>query len=538
MEERRKATRYYPKGDTQAVFNYDSSGMQLMARSSRVWDISNKGCCFQSKNIVELRPRQVGKLELKMGRQIDEVGDARIERIWEDGIAVSFKPTNKTEKYCGKEKKAREDYYEKESPILGFAQRDYDVVHREIIDIKSCRTNLFLGTLGILGAVGTAILGIIGISRPQPWQASFLGIFNMTFPVQETSWHNWLFWASFIPVVLLVCAILSTIHKARGLNMRTGYMEALGECLAEGEAPTCWKGWMKAKQVVERCKIYMRVDIEKIEKCKLYKLQARGEAGGGENCGAKEEENKLAREENIAGESGDRNSSKEGRTVESERLSRFLDWVIFWSREKGKVGCFVEGKKNSVKTTEAMTLLPSLLHSFTALTTYIYGLFLIASSVILIVVLMNIIESHIPTKFNRKLYVLVVLCGGALSLMMYGARGLLPKGDGAERKRPIRTRLRWAVRGVYMFYTKVCVFGMPLVLFVLFLRQIGRVDTKLVIIAYTLGALIPMGAVLLICYFREKVDELRRGKDSPERWRHVWKLCFEYCPLMRDETPC
>ena len=43
-----------------------------------------------------------------------------------------------------------------------FGQNDYNLVHNEIIDIKSCRTNIFTGTLGLIGAAAIAILTIWG----------------------------------------------------------------------------------------------------------------------------------------------------------------------------------------------------------------------------------------------------------------------------------------------------------------------------------------------------------------------------------------
>lgn len=102
-KEKRRSTRYEAKLGSEALFRYRSSGKVITARSSRIWDISEGGCCFRPKNPVELRPRQVGNLQLKLQSQLVEI-DAKIERILEDRIAVSFTQASNTKKYFDKEK--------------------------------------------------------------------------------------------------------------------------------------------------------------------------------------------------------------------------------------------------------------------------------------------------------------------------------------------------------------------------------------------------------------------------------------------------
>lgn len=129
--------------------------------------------------------------------------------------------------------------------ILGFMQLDYELVHREILDIKQCRTNIFMGTLGVLGAGAVAmLLGVReGMAAGEPAGAA-------------ASWEAWLPLAALIPTVLLLCAILSTIHKARGINERAGYMEAIGEYIRFRRIPLSYMGWIKAMHVQKRCRIY------------------------------------------------------------------------------------------------------------------------------------------------------------------------------------------------------------------------------------------------------------------------------------------
>ncbi len=44
--------------------------------------------------------------------------------------------------------------------FLPFGQNDYKLVHDEIMDIKSCRTNMFTGTLGLIGAAAVGVLTV------------------------------------------------------------------------------------------------------------------------------------------------------------------------------------------------------------------------------------------------------------------------------------------------------------------------------------------------------------------------------------------
>jgi len=128
---------------------------------------------------------------------------------------------------------------------LNFAKMDYDQVHRETIDIKSCRTNIFVAVLSVLGAIGVAIIGL----KTNP------------------SFNRWLFLASLLPLLLLTAAILSTFHKARGLNRRLSYLEALSEYLSRGKTPQYWRSWPKAQRVSEKCLCGFKKDKDNKQFC-------------------------------------------------------------------------------------------------------------------------------------------------------------------------------------------------------------------------------------------------------------------------------
>jgi len=495
MEERRGGDRHQPSPDVQAVFRYRFGKKQLTARASRILDISDGGCCakYKSKDIVNFKTGQTGKLKLQLdSKSLSEELDAKIKRVWEDGAAVSFKTPTTAKRYYKKETPEENFSGEKvdgtvagsnkksttQSQALAFAQMDYDLVHREIIDIKSCRSNIFVGTLGILGAIGTAILSIIGLSPPQTKQEFFFGMYRITLPIQS-SCPKWLFSACLIPVVLLICSIFATIHKAKNLNMRVSYLEVLSEYLANGKTSECWVGWLKAKQVFDRCKIYMKNNEEKISSCEIRKYY-------------------LQKQD---------------------------------SRLSSKLSCGVEGKKKSLEITKKISTFTTPLNSFTSLTTYIYGSFLIISSGILLFVLMNITKGSIDEDgFNSTRYWRIVALGVIVTLSLYSLKTYLPKKESTRRMK------KWAQR----FYGAYCIFcgiAVPSFLLIWFCKQNWGVSYYPIMIAYTLGVAISIGIVILVCYFYNQIRSLRKGKFSQERLRHVWKLCFEYCPLMKEETP-
>lgn len=119
-------------------------------------------------------------------------------------------------------------------------EKECDIVHREIENIKACRASLFMGTLGILGAAGIAILGIIGA---KDGSNTLLG---------------WLPWAAAIPVLLLTTAIVTLIHKTRRINARRGYLEAIEDLKKDG--PLEIRGWVLSKSKNRQCKVFR--DIE------------------------------------------------------------------------------------------------------------------------------------------------------------------------------------------------------------------------------------------------------------------------------------
>jgi hypothetical protein len=407
-------------------------------------------------------------------------------------------------------------------------------VHKEVGDIKSCRANIFVGTLGLLGAVGVAILGILGAAG----SASILGIGN--WPIgkitKSAAWQNWLPLAALIPVALLTSAISATIHKARKINMRRGYLEALGEYLTYGVMPRNYCGWTKAKLVLERCERYLRSRYGCIDgksqgvDCELREVpEARAEAIG--------QEREDKREEGLGSEGG---KGEVGETGESESghsaIERRHGWCRrLWSkviatlvrRKRVRIPCLDKARDAALKVTREIDFWPPFLHSFTSLSTYVYGCAYVVSVVAFLWAMMSTIRRGMSRDFSEFKYWGMVVAGTAATLWV--AVDLIRANAHPQNKSKFAD---W--RNRYLYFTVIII--PVLFLGLVFSYTMGRGASLKAMAAYGFGGIVSAMAVVIGYRCCSKVHSLRRGKYSTERYRHVWKLCFEKCPLMGEET--
>jgi hypothetical protein len=414
----------------------------------------------------------------------DEIGDATVERVWEDGMAVSFARSPKITKYCDPNKEQIRRAFE-------FARMDYELVHGEAMNIKSCRANIFTGTLGIIGAAGIAILGILGIK-------------------DSASWQNWLPLAALIPIGLLTSAIFATIHKARKLNMRAGYLETLGEYLANGLVPPHFCGWTKAKIVLTRCRIYLRAHRGKIKGC-----------------------------EAPAPVQKSRKNMVSGTSEMSAMLGLVIGLLTFTrgQSKKERPRCADEGKMRGAEINSEVQFWPGLLDSFTSLTTYIYTIAFVLAVSSLLWCIKGVIQSRIAENFSPVLYLSAIVLGGIVTggfgLASLGSRYLLRKNGSNPRGKGKETLIEMLFK-CYKYFAGLVV---PILLLGLVTANaVGISASRTAMGIYVLGGVISAVALCIgfSCY--DKVNSLRRGRYSAERWRHIWKLCFEYCPLMDAAT--
>ena len=118
------------------------------------------------------------------------------------------------------------------------ARADYDQVGSEILAIRGCRSNIFLGT----------------IAATATWLMAATGLFITN---QLTDTNYWVVIGAALPFVLLTIGILATIEKARSINYRRGFLAALAEYLRHDVPPPNYLGWAHLHQTRSECRARM-----------------------------------------------------------------------------------------------------------------------------------------------------------------------------------------------------------------------------------------------------------------------------------------
>ena len=103
----REMIRYYPASGTEAVFisqNTDQPDITAVAAAWLIWDLSERGCSFETEQAEHFTVGQTGVLRLNRDCHSDEIEDVQIARLWNTGMAVTFEPTAGIKEYLGKAK--------------------------------------------------------------------------------------------------------------------------------------------------------------------------------------------------------------------------------------------------------------------------------------------------------------------------------------------------------------------------------------------------------------------------------------------------
>jgi hypothetical protein len=388
---------------------------------------------------------------------------------------------------------------------LDFEKMDYELVHKEVIDIKSCRTNIFMGTIGLLGTVGVAILGILGTAT-------------------KASWELWLPFAASIPTLLLTCAILSSIHKARALSERLGYMEVLGEYLTADKKGKYYSGWIKSQRVTKRCEIYNNIRKELGKKLGIVKKNIL----------------KLTSELNQMGTQDSVRKEKEAELDGYKKIQKQLEQEIPEFATCGASNrCSTDARNLVRRVIKRIELRPYFLEGFTSLSTHIYTAAYIISVIALLFATINSLKTMLPNLIGTTYWILVMTGLGVT--VVFVALCLYTKHKADKNNEVKRDETSWEsetrTEKTFKVYKVIAGMMLPALIIVLFLPKVGSVfDKTATIAAYCLGAAIAATAVSLAYSFLTKVESLRRGRHSHERWRHIWKIRFERCPLMNRPT--
>ncbi len=112
------------------------------------------------------------------------------------------------------------------------AKSDYNEIMQQIREIKSCRSNIFIWTIGF---TMTAVLAI--------WTTALSG--KVTMPALTA--------AMFIILFAFVIGILSVIEKGRSIMLRQGLVAVLQDYLKSMKGPSLYKGWSHLRNSFDEC---------------------------------------------------------------------------------------------------------------------------------------------------------------------------------------------------------------------------------------------------------------------------------------------
>lgn len=393
-----------------------------------------------------------------------------------------------------------EDGDQGEEIDVSFALADYQTVHNDLLNIRSSRAQMFMGTLGLVGTFVVAILSASGstASSANPY-----------------SWEPWLLWASLVPIGLRVVAIMETVNKTQGIAKRSSYLEVLSEYLRKKDFRIPhWSGWKKAVHAFERCTEYY------------------SDTGGHKDCplanNIRKEKDKEQTESSTELDTGKEAQTGDDTETKWKRFQQscHLIWRGVLGEKKTAPACSAFAKVNtySVTNMKSIPLLPNILYSTESLSMYVYIAVLFITSGGLLSILAAEIMGY--PNFNLRHYLLPIFIGLTVGTILIGWN--------------LRVRGRKGRRKLNTFNTVYAVFssGLTLVLFISIHADFTGDNVKYwpAVAGYVLGATIAGVVVYSTFGFYRKLETLRRGKYSLERLRMQWSIMFKYCPLMDENT--
>lgn len=118
------------------------------------------------------------------------------------------------------------------------ARMDNDTVNNEINLIRSCRSQIFLSTLG---ATSVWIMSAIGLGITNHLESSI-----------------WLAVGAAFPYIALTVGILAMMEKANAINLRKGFLAAITDFMRFNSAPPGYLGWSHLSINRNSCKSRLR----------------------------------------------------------------------------------------------------------------------------------------------------------------------------------------------------------------------------------------------------------------------------------------
>lgn len=358
------------------------------------------------------------------------------------------------------------------SPVQ-LAKEDCKIVHNETRLIEGCRSSVFIGTIGALGAIATAT----GIMTGAVVGAAFEG---------KNTYDHWraILLGCTIAIILLTIGILITMEKARALNLRRGFLVAIGALLRKG-FPSRYRGWADLRTAHLDCFI----------KRKATRLAAK-------------KETPLSDSSRYCPVLGRYYATKKNDGVEKEPDT-----------------CWVIGNKRAKKLHPKRRIWPGLHDSFMSLSGNVYSAMYLTVGILFLVSLDLVMQhtwlSGAEGWFSISWpYAVGLAVGAFLAALTESFRwiaGTLTKGA---------TRERWAVR-VFTVVFKVIVLSVVLLFgFLLLGNTIAWQGSKAIPWLRFFSALV---VSFVGWYFLAKLFVTRIGRYSLESYCHGWELVLQNC---------
>jgi hypothetical protein len=161
----RQVERFWSIPGVKASFSRHVNGNQQKFEAIRIWDISEQNCALEFKSTPGLQKGDVGELNLNYESGGKKINEARVERIWEGGMALSF----------SQEPSIREYFHGRK--ILGYSNnpeflRKKDLANIEINElgaevrqVKLCQFHLFFACFTISMALASFLAVLSLLSR-------------------------------------------------------------------------------------------------------------------------------------------------------------------------------------------------------------------------------------------------------------------------------------------------------------------------------------------------------------------------------------
>lgn len=229
----RRAERCWATPGTVGSFSpYTPQGLPAL-EVDKIRDISTCDCAFDTKGNVNLQVGTRGELSLSAGNTPKVVKDAKVERTWANGMAVSFPNFPEFREFFDfrKHEEASKKAEIRRKKELALAE--IGLLSSDVRLIKDCQVRIFIACLTVAIAVASVLTLMTSLERGSPHFKTLI---------------------AFCPAwVAIICAAMS-LQKFARLNLTESFIMHLKQRLNQGTFFVFYTGWEDALARFHNCK--------------------------------------------------------------------------------------------------------------------------------------------------------------------------------------------------------------------------------------------------------------------------------------------